>query len=273
MHLQTIPQQLKMSTRVISELTARDHKNVLRDTRIQLLMLLAGDTMRSLHKQIGGVNEPLSRFVGDNNLRYFEIYVAGSDLSHEQNQGFSVIKDERGYMVEILLSKEHTITLLTGYDVEARHKVVKRWQELEQQQSFVVPQTFGEALRLAADQQDQIAQQRAELALAAPKVEFVDRYVQANTGSKGFRQVCKLLGAKENEFRAFLKETGVMYMLGREWTPYGHHIDAGRFETKAGVAEHGDNSHAYNQAMFTAKGVSWIAGEWAKYKVAQQVAA
>ena len=47
-------------------------------------------------------------------------------------------------------------------------------------------------------------------------------------------------------------------------TPYAEHIDAGRFEVKAGMADHGDTTHAYQQAKFTPKGVEWLAGELAK---------
>ena len=54
---------------------------------------------------------------------------------------------------------------------------------------------------------------------------------------------------------------------GGEWAPYAQHIEAGRFEVKTGVAEHEDGSHAFSQAKFTAKGVEWIAGEWAKAQV------
>lgn len=107
----------------------------------------------------------------------------------------------------------------------------------------------------------------AQLALAAPKVEFVDQFVRAN-GSKGFRAVCKLLNAKEPAFRLFLVEKKIMYRLGNEWMPYQQHIDAGRFEVKARIAEHADTSHAYNQALFTPKGVNWVAAEWAKHRVA-----
>lgn len=98
----------------------------------------------------------------------------------------------------------------------------------------------------------------------------MDKFVQASTGSKTFRQVCKLLKVNEREFRAFLEARGVMYRLGGEWVPYAQHLDAGRFEVKAGVA---GNEHAYTATRFTAKGVEWIAGEWAKHQVLQQVAA
>ncbi|MFY3691262.1 phage antirepressor KilAC domain-containing protein [Achromobacter xylosoxidans] len=97
------------------------------------------------------------------------------------------------------------------------------------------------------------------LALAAPKAEFVDRYVDS-TGNKGFRQVAKLLKANEARFREFLEDEKIMYKLGGEWTPYQQHIDAGRFVVKTGVSE---SDHAYNHAKFTPKGVEWIAAQWA----------
>ena len=69
---------------------------------------------------------------------------------------------------------------------------------------------------------------------------------------------------KELAFRAFLSEEKIMYRLGSEWVPYQNHIEAGRFEVKAGLAEHEESSHAFTQSKFTAKGVEWVAGEYAK---------
>lgn len=129
-----------------------------------------------------------------------------------------------------------------------------------------LPKTFAEALRLAADQQDVITAQAEQLAAAAPAVEFVERYADS-TGTKGFRQVAKLLHANENQFREFLIEEKIMYRLGRELTPHAPHIDAGRFTVKAGTAETG---HAFNSARFTPKGVTWVAGEWAKWQLKQR---
>lgn len=103
----------------------------------------------------------------------------------------------------------------------------------------------------------------AKLEAAAPKIAFVDRYVTASSGSKGFREVARLIGANEREFRKFLTHNGILYRLGNEWTPHKKHITAKRFEIKAGIA----GEHAFNQAKFTAKGVDWIAGEWAKFNL------
>lgn len=173
---------------------------------------------------------------------------------------------------EFLLDYRNTMVVVSGYSAEMRAKIIDRWQELEAQQVQPAALSRMDILKLAMESEQARIDAENKLALAKPKVEFVDKYVQATTGSKGFRQVCKLLNVKEPVFRQFLKDKGVMYFLGGEWVPHAQHIQAGRFETKAGVAEHGDSSHAYNQSMFTAKGVSWIAGEWAKHQVAQATA-
>lgn len=104
------------------------------------------------------------------------------------------------------------------------------------------------------------------LAIAAPKIEFVNKYVES-TGLKGFRQTAKLLGANESRFREFLIDKKIMYRLGGEWQAYGQHINAGRFEVKTGTSEGG---HAFNQAKFTPKGVNWVAGLWAQYQLEAQ---
>src|SRR5699024_10727339 len=108
-------------------------------------------------------------------------------------------RDGRQY-AQYELDKDTTLTLLLGYDTVARMRVVKRWQELEAQQKPQLPQTYAEALLEAGRLALEVEEKTKQLERAAPKVEFVDRYVQAK-GSQSFRQVCKTLSAKENEFR------------------------------------------------------------------------
>lgn len=160
---------------------------------------------------------------------------------------------------EYQIGKRDSYIIVAQLSPEFTARLVDRWQELESGQ-HKIPQTMAEALRLAADQQDQIEIQQKQLEAAKPALDFVDRYVSADTGSKSFRQVAKLLQANEREFRQFLADSKIMYRLGGEWTPYENHIEAGRFVVKAGVAE---NDHAYN----TAKGINWIAGKWAVYNI------
>lgn len=181
---------------------------------------------------------------------------------------------------EYHLDRELTDTLLTGYSAVVRRKVIARWRELEGQSAAApvaaLPKDYIEALEalLMTKKSEQralaqVQQQQAALALAAPKVAFVERYVES-TGLKGFREVCKLLKANEARFREFVTEKKILYKLGGVWTAYQPHLDAGRFEVRTGVAE---SEHAFSTTKFTAKGVDWVAGEWAKHQLREEVAA
>jgi phage antirepressor YoqD-like protein len=160
--------------------------------------------------------------------------------------------------------KREACLMAMSYSYELQAKVFDRMTELEARNPSPLPQTFSQALRLAAEQAEKIESQAKALEIAAPKVRFVDFYVES-TGLKGFREVCKLLKANESRFREFLVDSKIMYRLGGALTAYQNHIDAGRFEVKAGMAINSD--HAYQSCKFTPKGVEWIAGEWAKSNI------
>ena len=179
------------------------------------------------------------------------------------------VKNHLGQTVKVYpVGKRDSYVVVAQLCPEFTARLVDRWQELESAHAPKLPQTMAQALRLAAEQAELLEQQQAKLALAAPKVEFVDRYVDA-TGLKGFREVCKLLKANESRFREFLIERQVMYRLSGVLTAYQNHIDAGRFEVRTGVS---DSEHAFTSTKFTAKGVDWIAGEWAKHQLRAEVA-
>lgn len=135
---------------------------------------------------------------------------------------------------------------LPSYMIEDPIKRAEKWIEEEKQKQAAIHQ----------------------LEIQAPKVAFVDKYVAGN-GNKTFRQVAKLLQIKENIFRSFLVENKIMYLLNGEWTAYQNHVDAKRFYVKTGVS---DSGHAFNHALFTPKGIEWVAGELAKEKVRGVVA-
>jgi phage antirepressor YoqD-like protein len=218
-----------MSSREIAELTGKRHPDVKRD-------------IQAMASELG---EDVSDFA--------RIYL--DSMNREQT--------------EYLLDKELTETLLTGYSAKMRRAVVRRWTELEELVRPKVLATLPDfsnpaaAARAWAEQFE--LQQAANQALieAAPKIAFVERYVES-TGLKGFRQVAKLLKANESRFREFLLDKKIMYRMGGEWQAYQPHIDAGRFEVKAGTS---DSGHAYNQSKFTPKGVNWIAGLWAQHNL------
>jgi phage antirepressor YoqD-like protein len=202
----------------------------------------------------------------DNVLRTIENLTARGAIALPQSEEVSNDGPGPRTIGQYRIGKRDSYVVVAQLSPEFTARLVDRWQELEAQAlALAVPQSFAAALRLAAEQQDVIDAQAAQLAAAAPAVDFVERYADS-TGTKSFRQVAKLLGAKEPEFRRFLHSEKIMYPLGGEWTPHAHHIDAGRFCVKAGTAQ--VSGHAYNATRFTPKGVTWIAGEWAKHQVA-----
>ncbi|MGH2435020.1 MAG: phage antirepressor KilAC domain-containing protein [Pseudomonas sp.] len=220
-----------MSSREIADLTGKQHFHVKRD----------------IEKLLADLGEDASTF------------------------GCTYLDGQNRTQTEYRLDREHTDCLLTGYSAAMRMAVIKRWRELEEGSGRVIAtlpdfSNPAAAARAWAEQyeQRQVAQQA--LAIAAPKVEFVDKYVES-TGLKGFRQTAKLLRANEARFREFLLDKKIMYRMGGEWQAYQQHIDAGRFDIKTGTSESG---HAFNQAKFTPKGVTWVAGLWAQYNLEAQ---
>jgi phage antirepressor YoqD-like protein len=169
--------------------------------------------------------------------------------------------------------KRESCLMAMSYSYELQAAVYDHMTDLEERVRGRVIATLPDfsspaaAARAWAEQFE--LQQIASQALieAAPKIAFVDNYVDS-TGLKGFRQTAKLLKANESRFREFLLDKKIMYRMGGEWQAYQPHIDAGRFEVRAGTTGGG---HAFNQSKFTPKGVTWVAGLWAQYQLREAV--
>lgn len=227
----------------------------------------------SSHELLEVVNEERLN-AGESMVRHADFLARCKDeLDGEYYETFVLMAEGRGRPSEgIRMTADQCKLVAMRESKGVRRRVLDRLNAMDgkESHSFQVPQTFAQALMLAAQQAEKIEQQQAQLQLAAPKVAFVERYVEA-TGLKGFREVCKLPKANENRFREFLLEEKVMYRLGGALTAYQNHIDAGRFDVRTGVAD--ANEHAYTTTKFTPKGIDWIAGEWAKHQLRQEVAA
>lgn len=129
-------------------------------------------------------------------------------------------------------------------------KAVRRWV-LDKLKAMGVPQTMAQALRLAADQAEKIEQQQAQLALAAPKVNFFDKVVDRTTLMTA-TQVAQKLGMSAIKLNKHLDELGI-YALGvkrarvfKQWV-----IDKGLGELK-------QTELGYSQPLFTTAGEAWI---------------
>jgi phage antirepressor YoqD-like protein len=94
-------------------------------------------------------------------------------------------------------------------------------------------------------------------------VDFYNKYVLVSKGSKDLNQVSQLLNVKEPVFNKFLIDNKILYTHDGSLLAMSRHIKAGRFETKTGV----EDGCMYIKTYFTGKGITWIAGEYAKFKV------
>ncbi|AYO33150.1 TPA: phage antirepressor KilAC domain-containing protein [Haemophilus influenzae] len=203
---------LTMSSREIAEITYKEHKNVLRVIRDLI--------EQNLVAQI----EPLK----------FEY----------RNQWFDYYE----------LNKRDTFVVVARLSPEFTAAVVDRWQALENRQkpTALIPQSFSEALMLAA-------QLQAEKERNAPKVAFVDHYVEVGT-SKSFRETAKILKIPERALVNRLVEDKYLYRQSGVLLPYQSADTRDLFTVKTGTAEHG---HNYTQTRVTSKGIEFIASRYA----------
>lgn len=152
--------------------------------------------------------------------------------------------------------------VVSGYSVKYRLAIIDRWHELEAGQRFDVPKTMGEALRLAADLQDAIMIQDAQLKIAAPKVEFYDTVTESADVCQlaVAAQVAKLPFGRNILFQK-LRELGVLFSGGdRHNLPKQIFIQRGLFTVNERKFERPDTGEPIVTftTYATQKGIAWI---------------
>ena len=170
------------------------------------------------------------------------------------------VKNHLGQIVtEYQLIKRDTYVVVAQLSPEFTARLVDRWQELENQQLPQIPQTLSEALRLAADQAEQIERQNLLIEQQRPKVEFVQRYVEAGT-TKSLRETAKILKMPERTMIDCLVGDGLLFRQSGNLLPYQKYHVKGLFDVKTGTTEYG---HNYTQTRVTSKGIEYIASRYA----------
>lgn len=210
-----------MSSNEIAQLTGKQKKHVHQDIKDQL-------------------------FIGLYGLK------DGQDFDHVEIQGITVILDNRGYWSEVLLDHEHTLTLMTGYDVKARHIINKRWLELESAQQFTIPTTLSEALLLAGQLAAEKEAALAKIKQDEPKVAFAEA-VRRLDGCCSIGDFAKAVGTGQNRLFKRLRDDGFLMVNNR---PYQSHIDRGLFEVieMTPYTDRDGNSHPAFKTVITGKG-------------------
>jgi len=119
--------------------------------------------------------------------------------------------------------------------------------------AFSIPATYAEALRLAADQSERLAQQEAQIATLAPKGDFFDRFVEAN-GLYGYQNAGRALHCRPNLFTRWLRAKYCFDTAGA-LIPYQQYLQSGLFEVKNSI---GDDGKARPRGFITPKGLEYF---------------
>lgn len=146
---------------------------------------------------------------------------------------------------EYLLDKDLTITLVAGYNAKMRYLIIQRWQELEANaNSPVIPQSFADALQLAADQARQ-------LELAKPKILHYDNVVE-RAGLLNATQVAQKVRLSAVAMNKVLDELGVYNKAVKRSRVFQ------QWFINEGLGEVKQTDQGYSQALFTTRGEAWI---------------
>lgn len=220
--IQIAPSPESMTTRQIAEVTGKEHKHVVRDLK---------NTFEE---------------VGIDLTRFGQVYIAGNG----QQQ------------TEYVLPKRECLLLTSRYSAKQRLAIIDRWIELETTPQLNIPTTFAEALRIAADQAEQIEQQQAQILEYAPKADALDRIATAD-GSLCITNAAKDLQMRPKDLFAWLNANDWIYRRAgnSSWTGHSAALKAGRVEHKVMTVTRTDGSEKVTeQVRITPKGLARLAG-------------
>ncbi len=215
---------LSMSTRVIADLTGKAHTNVLRDFR--------------------------------------EVCEA---LEIDQLSFESMYQDAYGReQIQYLLPKDLTTTLVSGYSIPMRHKIVQRWFELEAKEPVAaIPSDYAAALRLAATQHEALQVASTQLAIAAPKVKVYDDVIADK--SMSLRTMVRMFhGVNTMQTQSDLTRMGYLYRNCHGINVYAKYKDIYFSER---VIEQG----GFRQIVVCAKGKELLSSLYAAEKLTMKV--
>ena len=173
----------------------------------------------------------------------------------------ATVYNDRGQTIPTYhFTKKQAIAVGARLNTAMLMKVINRLEELEKQakSNFQIPQTYSEALMLAAKQAEQIEQQNALIELQKPKVDFYE----AVTGSKDtidIGTVAKVLNIKgfgRNNLFEFLRDKGVLMSNNQ---PKQTYCDRGYFRVIESKFTKPDGStHINTKTVVYQKGLDYI---------------
>lgn len=217
----TINAKETMSSLEIAELTGKQHSHVMRDIRNMI------DSLNKSNESTSGLVDYSSDYHRSDRTQYK--YLSEKTQSVLLNFCFktdnksaseyliyeSSYKDAKGEIRNMyVLNKKACFLLASGYDTLLRAKIIDRWEELElekRQELPKLPRTFAEALRLAAEQAEQLEKQQARIEEMKPKEEFFDQVTDSKDACD-MATVAKVLnmGIGRNKLFEILRDNKIL---------------------------------------------------------------
>ncbi|HBA6418602.1 phage antirepressor KilAC domain-containing protein [Escherichia coli] len=174
----------------------------------------------------------------------------------EKINNLGLLRGVEAYVFEGEQGKRDSIIVVAQLSPEFTARLVDRWRELEGA-TAKIPQTFSEALRLAADLEDQKAELEKQLALAAPKVDFADRVGEASGILIG--NFAKVVGIGPNKLFAWMRDHKILIASGsRRNVPMQEYMERGYFTVKETAVNTNHGIQISFTTKITGRGQQWL---------------
>lgn len=132
---------------------------------------------------------------------------------------------------------------------------------------FPIPQTYSEALLLAAHQAEQIELQEKQLKIQAPKAEYYDKVLDSK-GVYVTNQIAKELGMSAVTLNRQLHMMGIQYKQNGTWVLYHQYQNKGLTKTRTYTYQDGNGETKTSmQTVWTEKGREFIHNASQKHAV------
>lgn len=197
---------------------------------------------RELYNKLGLSNGQFSRWAKSN--------ILDNPFSAENEDWVGVDIDVEGNKVRdyaLVISFAKKIAMMSKSEIG--DKIRDYFLECEKKSQLYIPQTYSEALMLAAKQAEEIENQQKQITTMKPKAEYFDEIVDRN-GLTNFRDTAKLFGVSEKALIFFLIDKKYIYRDRKgKLKPVAKHVGS-FFELK----EWAKGEKAGTQTLVTAKG-------------------
>jgi anti-repressor protein len=206
------------------------------------------DVLRSIENLISSAQ---------NCAQYYAASTYG-DSSGKSNKMFYMNRD--GFMLLVMgFTGERSLKIKITF-IEAFNEMEKKLHDLLP----ALPQTFAEALELAAKQAREIEKKDKIIAIQAPKADYATRVLADDSRSVDIGQAAKLLKLPfgRNTFFKKLREDGIFFKNRNE--PMQEYIDAGYFTFHKIAIE--NKKHEIIKVVLkiyaTSKGLYWLSKKY-----------